>query len=91
MKTLDNKTVYKVADVSQIIVCSPPDSKSKRESKIDEDGKSHANEWPNGLCPPMKSARQKCFRKTKRKKYMDAADVERELKRLLRFLLPLTG
>lgn len=32
----------------------------------------------------MKSARKRRFRKTKKKKYMDAPEVERELKRLLR-------
>lgn len=32
----------------------------------------------------MKSVRKRRFRKTKKKKYMDAPEVERELKRLLR-------
>ncbi|KHJ81652.1 hypothetical protein OESDEN_18660 [Oesophagostomum dentatum] len=32
----------------------------------------------------MKSVRQRRFRKTKKKKYMEAPEVERELKRLLR-------
>ena len=36
------------------------------------------------MTPPMKSARKRRFRKTKKKKYMDAPEVERELKRLLR-------
>lgn len=41
-------------------------------------------QYPHGLTPPMKSARRRRFRKTKKKKYMDAPEVERELKRLLR-------
>lgn len=36
------------------------------------------------VTPPMKSVRKRRFRKTKKKKYMDAPEVERELKRLLR-------
>lgn len=32
----------------------------------------------------MKSVRHRRFRKTKKKKYMDAPEVEKELKRLLR-------
>ncbi|VDK71052.1 unnamed protein product [Cylicostephanus goldi] len=41
-------------------------------------------QYPHGLTPPMKSVRQRRFRKTKKKKYMEAPEVERELKRLLR-------
>lgn len=38
----------------------------------------------NLVTPPMKNVRRRRFRKTKKKKYMDAPEVERELKRLLR-------
>lgn len=82
MKTLDNKTLYKVADISQIIVCSSPGVKIIQNNSEKDAGDSY--EWPHGLCPPMRNAQRKRFRKTKKKKYMDAADVERELKRLLR-------
>ena len=89
MKTLDNKTVYKVADLAQIIICSPPAGQKRRELQHDDltdenKEKQDEYEWPHGLCPPMRNARQKRFRKVKKKKYMDAVDVERELKRLLR-------
>lgn len=88
MKTLDNKTIYKVTDISQMIVCLPTGGKTKnllmRQSTDDSFSQTSGFEWPHGLCPPMINARRKRFRKVKRKKYMDAADVERELKRLLR-------
>ncbi|KAJ1347866.1 Multidrug resistance-associated protein 5 [Parelaphostrongylus tenuis] len=83
MKTLDKKSFYKVADLSQVVVCSHelctiPKEKisSKKELKLWQ--------YPHGLTPPMKSVRQRRFRKTKKKKYMEAPEVERELKRLLR-------
>ncbi|CAK5061166.1 unnamed protein product [Meloidogyne enterolobii] len=85
MKTLDKKTVYKVADVSQIIVCSPPGERKKgAKTELPVNEKHERREWPHGICPPMRFAQRKRFRKVKRKKYMDASDVERELKRLLR-------
>ncbi|KAL7078866.1 hypothetical protein ACQ4LE_001870 [Meloidogyne hapla] len=85
MKTLDNKTVYKVADISRIIVCSPPGERKKgAKTEIPLNEKQEKREWPHGICPPMRFAQRKRFRKVKRKKYMDASDVERELKRLLR-------
>ncbi|VDD91262.1 unnamed protein product [Enterobius vermicularis] len=86
MKTIDKKNIYKVADISQIMVCSndlapeePPIPNDLPKSKRDR-----MFQWPHGLTPPMKSARKRRFRKTKKKKYMDAPEVERELKRLLR-------
>ncbi|EGT45741.1 hypothetical protein CAEBREN_00635 [Caenorhabditis brenneri] len=94
-KTLDNKSLYKVADVSQILVCTHDSinsiaSTSAGLSDATEDpqklAKKAARQWqyPHGLTPPMKSARKKRFRKTKKKKFMDAPEVEKELKRLLR-------
>ncbi|KAF8358975.1 taf-7.2 [Pristionchus pacificus] len=87
MKTIDKKNLYKVTDLSQVLVLSdesvvkpPPekeDDSKKKESK-------RATAWPHGLTPPMKSAKIRRFRKTKKKKYMDAPEVEKELKRLLR-------
>ena len=80
MKTLDNKTVYKVADISQMIVCSPPggDKSSRRDLRAEDEDthKIPANyEWPNGLCPPMRNARKKRFRKVIKKKYMDGINL----------------
>ncbi|CAB3402992.1 unnamed protein product [Caenorhabditis bovis] len=102
-KTLDKKNVYKVADVSQILICShdpvpssravsqPSTSSISMESMLGEQNdpksaKKEMKQWqyPHGLTAPMKSARRRRFRKTKKKKYMDAPEVEKELKRLLR-------
>uniref|UniRef100_A0A915CYD6 TAFII55 protein conserved region domain-containing protein n=1 Tax=Ditylenchus dipsaci TaxID=166011 RepID=A0A915CYD6_9BILA len=93
MKTVDKKTLYKVGDLSQMIVCSSSTQKdvtekTRRQSESSTVGESSnkkdSYQWPHGLTPPMKNARKCRFRKTKKKKYMDAPDVERELKRLLR-------
>ena len=110
MKTLDNKNVFKVADISQIIVCSTDDksrSEPSAESKESEQKRTAASnppsptttgegapaidedecfQWPDGLCPPLKDVRERRFRKIKKKKFLDAPDVESELKRLLRLL-----
>ncbi|WKY03117.1 hypothetical protein Q1695_016430 [Nippostrongylus brasiliensis] len=85
MKTLDKKTVYKVADLSQIVVCSH-DLCAVPAETVKLSSKKEMKQWqyPHGLTPPMKSVRQRRFRKTKKKKYMEAPEVERELKRLLR-------
>ncbi|CAP24434.2 Protein CBR-TAF-7.2 [Caenorhabditis briggsae] len=92
-KTLDDKSLYKVADVSQILVCTHDSINAitpSALSDVTEDpqaaAKKAAKQWqyPHGLTPPMKCARKKRFRKTKKKKLMDAPEVETELKRLLR-------
>lgn len=93
MKTIDKKTLYKVVDVSQMILCSTTLHKdvvrlrnqSGGSNSGDGSDKKENFLWPHGLTPAMKNARKCRFRKTKKKKYMDAPDVERELKRLLRY------
>uniref|UniRef100_A0A1I7XQL0 TAFII55_N domain-containing protein n=1 Tax=Heterorhabditis bacteriophora TaxID=37862 RepID=A0A1I7XQL0_HETBA len=87
MKTIDKKNAYKVADLSQIMVCSHELGPTPTEQPdLKPGGKKEMKQWqyPHGLTPPMKSARRRRFRKTKKKKYMDAPEVEKELKRLLR-------
>ncbi|KAI3413582.1 transcription initiation factor TFIID subunit 7 [Globodera pallida] len=85
MKTLDNKTVYKIADLCQMIVASVPKHEPRKEEPEEVgDSKLERYQWPDGICPPLKNVRRKRFRKIKKKRYMDVADVERELKRLLR-------
>ncbi|PAV60246.1 hypothetical protein WR25_07122 [Diploscapter pachys] len=85
MKTIDKKVVYKVADLSQIMACSHDlaDTVSTKDAKS---AKKEQKQWqyPHGLTPPMKSVRVRRFRKTKKKRFMDAPEVEKELKRLLR-------
>lgn len=40
--------------------------------------------WPHGVTPPVKNVRKRRFRKTLKKKYVEAPEIEKELKRLLR-------
>ncbi|GMT19931.1 hypothetical protein PFISCL1PPCAC_11228 [Pristionchus fissidentatus] len=86
MKTVDKKNLYKVTDLSQILVLT--DESAPRQPEKEGEGKKaepkRSTAWPHGLTPPMKSAKNRRFRKTKKKKYMDAPEVEKELKRLLR-------
>lgn len=126
MKTIDKKNVYKVADASQIMICShdlQPITETSLQSDVSKSKRDKMWQWPHGrelffhtffllvnilrkksgrnmlkqiinslliivqfvsVTPPMKSVRKRRFRKTKKKKYMDAPEVERELKRLLR-------
>jgi len=85
-KTVDRKNFYKVADISQMILCSnePPSEQPVAQASAIKPRKDRLTHFPHGLTPPMKSVRKRRFRKTKKKKYMDAPEVERELKRLLR-------
>lgn len=61
-KTLDNKQMFKVADICQMLVV---------EDKIEsEDSLSHSKAfriddfiWPHGLTPPLKHVRKRRFRK----------------------------
>lgn len=40
--------------------------------------------WPHGITPPLKNVRKRRFRKTLKKKYVEAPEIEKEVKRLLR-------
>ena len=40
--------------------------------------------WPHGIAPPMKNVRKRRFRKTLKKKYVEAPEIEKEVRRLLR-------
>jgi TATA-binding protein-associated factor Taf7 len=61
-KTFDQKQVYKVADIAQMIVVDPiqidnPDSNyGPLDTKI-------AISWPDGITPPLRRVRQRRFRK----------------------------
>ncbi|KAL1232985.1 Transcription initiation factor TFIID subunit [Trichinella spiralis] len=84
-KTLDKKNFYKVTDVSQMVICEKSDDESKQSNSLNDDKKCEKRfQWPHGITPPMKNVRRRRFRKTLRKKYMDAPEIERELKILLR-------
>ncbi|XP_077434503.1 transcription initiation factor TFIID subunit 7 [Vanacampus margaritifer] len=92
LKTVDKKTLYKTADVCQMLVCTldgdlyPPleeptgtDPKLKKKDK-DKDKKFI---WNHGITCPLKNTRKRRFRKTAKKKYIESPDVEKEVKRLL--------
>ncbi|MCP9259382.1 Transcription initiation factor TFIID subunit 7 [Dirofilaria immitis] len=76
MKTIDKKNVYKVADATQIMICSydlQPTTETFIQNDTSKSKRDRMWQWPHGHV----SVKLK-------KKYMDAPEVERELKRLLR-------
>ncbi|NP_001129349.1 transcription initiation factor TFIID subunit 7-like [Rattus norvegicus] len=79
LKTVDRKTFYQTADISQMLVCSPegePHS-SPEEPVISTgptvtghiEGKAEKKKynWKHGITPPLKNVRKKRFRKTTKK------------------------
>jgi len=90
-KTIDNKTFYKTADICQLLICkegedfddeedtNSPVKKKKDPNKVDK-----KYLYPHGIGPPLKNCRKRRFRKTLRKKYVEAPEIEKEVKRLLR-------
>ncbi|XP_012254497.1 transcription initiation factor TFIID subunit 7 [Athalia rosae] len=91
LKTIDNKSFYKTADICQMVICkeeadqpttdeeSPVRQKKKDPNKVDKKFL-----WPHGITPPAKNVRRRRFRKTLKKKYVEAPEIEKEVKRLLR-------
>ncbi|CAG5037067.1 unnamed protein product [Parnassius apollo] len=91
LKTIDNKSFYKTADICQMMICkdepdtpcieeeTPPKNKKKDPYKVDKKFL-----WPHGITPPTKNVRKRRFRKTLKKKYVEAPEIEKEVKRLLR-------
>ncbi|KAM9576890.1 transcription initiation factor TFIID subunit 7-like [Trichechus inunguis] len=80
LKTLDKKTFYKTADISQMLVCtadgdgdlhsSPEESVTPTDVKGIEknDGKKQKKyTWKHGITPPLKNVRKRRFRKTTKK------------------------
>lgn len=91
LKTIDGKSFYKTADVCQLLLCkdeldlpttddeSPNKNKKKDPNKVDK-----KYLWPHGITPPCKNIRKRRFRKTLKKKFVEAPEIEKEVKRLLR-------
>uniref|UniRef100_A0A8I3NWB9 TATA-box binding protein associated factor 7 like n=2 Tax=Canis lupus familiaris TaxID=9615 RepID=A0A8I3NWB9_CANLF len=86
LKTLDKKTFYKTADVSQMLVCTPgAELQSSPEEPVTSTGlkairKSEKERqkkyiWKHGITPPLKNVRKKRFRKTT-KKLIDFKQIE---------------
>lgn len=90
LKTTDKKVFYKSADICQMLVCktkdetfsNSEDEKEKEKNQADFQLKKHL--WPHGLAPPLKNVRRKRFRKCAKKKFIDYAEIEREVKQLFR-------
>ena len=92
-KTLDRKSFWKTADICQLLVCrdedAPESTSDEDESKFTDPYKKQQAiakkfQHPHGLTPPLKNVKKKRFRKTAKKKYIEAPEVEKEVKRLLR-------
>ena len=99
-KTVDNKTLYKTADLSGVLTChltddfSPPQSEdesvekegaSKEEiAKRKEKQERKHFNLNHGLTPPLKNVRKRRFRKVLKKKYETAPEIEKEVRRLFR-------
>ncbi|XP_050346759.1 transcription initiation factor TFIID subunit 7 [Nymphalis io] len=89
-KTIDRKSLYKTADICQMMICkeelddttedeAPLKNKKKDPLKVDK-----KYLWPHGITPPTKNVRRRRFRKTLRKKCAESPEIEKEVKRLLR-------
>lgn len=89
LKTIDRKSVYKTADICQLMICkeelepapAEEESPKKKKDPLKVDKKYL---HPHGITPPTKNIRRRRFRKTLRKKCMEAPEIEKEVKRLLR-------
>lgn len=56
-----------------------PVKKKKDPNKVDKKFL-----WPHGITAPVKNVKRRRFRKTLKKKYVEAPEIEKEVKRLLR-------
>lgn len=54
--------------------------KKKEPNKVDK-----KYLWPHGITPPLKNVRKRRFRKTLRKKYVEAPEIEKEVQLLIIF------
>lgn len=90
LKTIDGKGFYKTADICQMLVCRDDDDQTTTDEDSPQKKKKDPNKvdkkylWPHGITPPTKNVRKRRFRKTLKKKYVEAPEIEKEVKRLLR-------
>ncbi|KAF8637344.1 hypothetical protein AX17_002844 [Amanita inopinata Kibby_2008] len=78
-KTLDNKQMFKVADICQMLVV---------ENRVERDEPTTSRNfnindfiWPHGMTPPLHQARKRRFRKRVNRRTIES--VEQEVERLL--------
>ncbi|OSD01535.1 hypothetical protein PYCCODRAFT_1425779 [Trametes coccinea BRFM310] len=80
-KTLDNKQMFKVADICQMLVV---EDKIPNEEALSNQQKSFNIDefiWPHGITPPLKHVRKRRFRKRVNRRTIET--VEQEVERLL--------
>jgi TATA-binding protein-associated factor Taf7 len=100
LKTTDKKMFYKTADICQMLVCKTKDEpfsgdEDEASQKVQKKS-SNSNQldyvnpllkkyqWPHGVTAPLKNVRRKRFRKIAKKKVIDYAEIEKEVKHLFR-------
>lgn len=91
LKTIDGKGFYKTADICQMVLCKEEDDQTTTDEDVPQKNKKKDPYkvekkylWPHGITPPTKNIRKRRFRKTLKKKYVEAPEIEKEVKRLLR-------
>ena len=87
-KTIDNKFFYKTADICQLLICKEGEAFSDEEEvaspvkkkKLDPYKVDKKYLYPHGVAPPLKNCRKRRFRKTLKKKYVEAPEIEKEVR-----------
>lgn len=79
-KTVDNKQMFKVADICQMLVV---DNKISSEDQVKKEKSFNIDEfiWPHGVTPPLRHVRKRRFRKRVNRRTIES--VEQEVERLL--------
>ncbi|KAL0946675.1 hypothetical protein HGRIS_012864 [Hohenbuehelia grisea] len=79
-KTLDNKQMFKVADICQMLVVEKP---LENDESLGSHRSFNIEEfiWPHGITPPLHHVRKRRFRKRVNKRTIES--VEQEVERLL--------
>lgn len=87
-KTIDKRTFYKTADLCQMMLCKEDEDNSEEElsskKRTDSFKVDKKYLYPHGITPPLKNVRKRRFRRATRKKFVEAPEIEKEVKRLLR-------
>uniref|UniRef100_A0AC34QGT8 TAFII55 protein conserved region domain-containing protein n=1 Tax=Panagrolaimus sp. JU765 TaxID=591449 RepID=A0AC34QGT8_9BILA len=90
-KVFNNSDVVKIDDVTQLLFCSETDEVPPiKPDEIEDDNQIVAikeerikiHRHPHGLTPPMKNVVKHRFRKTKKSRYIDAPEIESQLRGL---------
>lgn len=87
-KTIDKKTFYKTADICQILICKEGEESESESADVTSPNKKKMEQkkadkkymFMHGLCPPLKNCRKRRFRKTLKKKFVEAPEIEKEVK-----------